>query len=299
MRRLILPFLILSVLSACQRPPQVPVSTASPSAPGTPVSSPTAAAVSTDRIKFPKLAEAGIEVQAVWQVPEGDGMRQLLESPTVGDEIQNLAPVERKRSYEARELQGFLPEEAALGVPWKVPAEQTRAVLNQFSDQVITEMNMDASGSYGILVGQSPDYLEVQLRLHAQFEVITGVFFSPAEFSGHMVVNRKNGSVEFFEVGVPTERALNLGYEMHVGEFLVGLGFIPEMRISGGDRTKLETDWTEQITHDLAAAKLAQSFYAFEKINWVPPNEATALAQKTKRPIFAVVIEGVLTDQSC
>ncbi|MEC9073252.1 MAG: hypothetical protein VX938_12760, partial [Myxococcota bacterium] len=72
------------------------------------------------------------------------------------------------------------------------------------------------------------------------------------------------------------------------------------MELVGGDQGSSETiGWDKEIGHEEGRRLLSSQFYAFQAIDWVPLERALERAQKRSSPIFAIVIKGVLDDQSC
>ena len=138
-------------------------------------------------------------------------------------------------------------------------------------------------------------------EFHAEIEPDQSVFFTPAHFSVSLLVNKQLGTVEHFQLGIPTDEGLNATLTVALPtEALVDIVHVDRMELigaNGGQRP--EIDWTDQIELSDAEMKLKKLFYGFMEIEWVPAEDAISLAEAQQRPIFAVVLWGGLDEQSC
>src|SRR5262249_13825194 len=173
-------------------------------------------------------------------------------------------------------------------------------------------------GAFGVLRAVSADYLDIACRIHTEFNLIPKRFLAayqagaklpftlwctPAYFTGRMIVNRKAGTVEYFYLGLPTDKTLNMHFTASVPEWggeYHDIVRVEHMELTGGDSKLLDNaKWDQSIELAQAKAKLDHQFYKFNDIEWVPTQKALALARETKKPIFAMVMWGSLDDQSC
>ena len=57
--------------------------------------------------------------------------------------------------------------------------------------------------------------------------------------------------------------------------------------------------WESAITAEEADRKFQNALYKFAEIEWTPIEDAVELAKASNRPIHAVLLFGVLDDESC
>lgn len=240
------------------------------------------------------LGSQTLEVEAFWEPSVGLGKELLAPSLPLAEQ----KPVIPKRVYKSSEFEAFLPPKSAkLGDVWALPNAPVERLLQQFHPSATAKLNIPGSGAFAALRARSPERFEVVLRLHGQFEVAHETFLTPAQFAGRVVINRRQKRVEFLSLLVPTEKVSNFGIERWVEPYLAGVGFLPRMELVGGSLS--ESKWEEALELPDVERTLSQLFYPCQAINWVPLDQVLAKAGKEKKPIFAVVLEGVLDDQSC
>ncbi len=214
--------------------------------------------------------------------------------------MEHTKPAQKTRVYSKYDFVGFLPSaEPKVGDLWSIQEGLTQRLLSQFNPRVATLMNLDGSGSYAVLRARSERYYDVVFRLHAQFELIDEVFFNPSQFAGRIVIDRHTAEVAYFEAFVPQDHYRNLDFEVFEDseDAIVGLALIPRMELKGGQMPEVE--WEQEVSEEAARRQLAQEFFPFEALDWLPLKEAISRSQVEEKPILAVVIEGALNDQSC
>ncbi len=158
-------------------------------------------------------------------------------------------------------------------------------------------MNFNGSGAHAIVSSESDEFIEILFRLHAQFELANQLFISPSQFDGRMIVNTGSGQVEYFSVEVPPGHGRNIAFEQYSQAAESGVGLIETMSLSAGAIP--EVKWDRQMATADAREFLADAFFEFHKIDWVPIDQALKKAKDLERPVFAVILEGALDDQSC
>lgn len=298
----------LILLSACGSPQSATQGTPTPVASTSPSSY--RRDPKTGLAANPALGKSPIKLVASWEPMVGP---QLLKKP--GYEIlTKLTPAEPSHTYKSIDFLIFLPPKSvALGAPfpipsdsipvgstWTIPASAAAHFLKQLHPSATADLVFDGPGAYGVLRASSKERWEIDFRIHAQFEVAKGVFVTPAQFAGRMIVNLPQNKVEYVEFTVPQERCANVAIDCVVGEHLAGVGRIPRMQLVGGDEKLLSSEsWLRQISLEEAHRLLRRQFYAFEAIDWSPPKVALARASIEHKPLLAIVIAGPLDDQSC
>jgi hypothetical protein len=147
-------------------------------------------------------------------------------------------------------------------------------------------------------------------RIHAEFELFpedwtAHGWYTPAYLTGRILVNQRTGTVEYFRLGLPTDKALNV----HLTADLRGEGQfwqprdivrVERMELVGGKAGSAEkVPWTKALTEAEAQGRLAKVFYKFLEVDWVPFDQVLAQARSRDRPMFVVVSWGAVDDQSC
>jgi hypothetical protein len=217
-------------------------------------------------------------------------------------------------------LSAFLPESGTkVGQLWALDSEKVKTFLAQFHPNpslhlVATGRRAGPDGAFAILRAASPTHVDIAFRVHAEFSITPKVagplqavraWFTPAYFDGRILVNKTAGTVEHFQLALPTEKALNVFLTVdpsHLGIPRLGHDIVrvERMELSGGDRRLADNiKWAESLSPTEAGRRLARVFYKFEEIDWAPPDQALARARAKNRPIFAIVSWGAIEDQSC
>ena len=219
-------------------------------------------------------------------------------------ELFNPKPTYPLKDYSQTDFQVFLPSSTAnVGDIWELDLKGILPFLCQFHSGATTEITIfsrrrhRSEGSKACLRAISPNYAEIVFRIHAQFVLDGfGIRLLPAQFAGRLILNRKEGAVVEFSLFLPSR---NSNVDVNVFS-AADIAFIPRMELSTLSSTLArEIAWETVITEEEARKKLATAFYKFAKIEWVPIEDAIELAKATDRPIHALVLFGVLDDESC
>lgn len=217
--------------------------------------------------------------------------------------LQSLASgLEKRRTYKARDFALFLPpQDTKVGQVWALEAAKAVSFLTQLHPGASDQGWPYARGAFATLRAVSDTHLEVVFRIHAQFKLPANSSLTPGQFAGRIFIDRAQGAIDYFEIKVPTDNVRNVNFEFrnpdHPG---VGSVFAPRMELVGGRPELLEqTDWAEELEMARSRELLMKQYYAFEKLEWVPFEEALERSRDSGKPVFAIVIMGVLNDQSC
>jgi hypothetical protein len=261
-----------------------------------------------------------LEVKAEW-TPVGKGRDRLdrTVNPIVYSWFTDLRPAEPRKTYTERDFSAFLPPAVGeIGQTWALDLDKIAGILKQF--HIHPSMHLIASGrragpdgAFALLRAASPSYLDILFRIHAEFFLTPGegtpgtapinAWYTPAYFSGSMLVNKQTGTVDYFQLCLPTERALNV----HLTVDANSRGFtvqahdvvrVDRLELSGG-REPEGIHWSKELAPAEAYRRLAKMFYKSLEIDFVPCEQALALARSKSRPIFAIVSWGSFEDQSC
>jgi hypothetical protein len=274
-----------------------------------------------------------LEVTAQW-TPIGKGRDQLHRSvnPIVYSWFTELQPARPVRTYTERDFAAFLPPTLPspqvgegtvgeeVGQVWSLDADRVADFLRQFHPR--PSMHLAApgrragpDGAFAILRAVSPSYLDILFRIHAEFYLTPpdwpagvppiGAWYTPAYFSGRVLVDKRTGTVDYFRLALATDKALNV----HLTVDASGLGFtrqahdivrVERMELAGGDSGLGDNiPWVKALTPAEANGRLAKVFYKSMEIDWLPFDQVLAQARGSGRPIFALVSWGATDDQSC
>jgi hypothetical protein len=231
-------------------------------------------------------------------------------------ESKPALPVAR---HGARALSAFLPQEIeAPGQMWRIEPEAAAAFLRQFHPGASMAFERyhqpygrrpGPPGAFGILRAASPEHLDVVFRVHAEFVLADGAaLYTPACFLGRMLVDRRAGTVESFEMRVPADLGINLNITLTFRlpddrkKEVTNIVFerVEPMELRGGDPERLaELAWDSEIDLAEAHARLKSAFYKFMDVDWVPLEDAVEVARREQKPIVCIVLTSPLEDQSC
>lgn len=230
-----------------------------------------------------------------------------------------LRPAAAQTTYTERDFSAFLPEAVTdVGQLWAIDPDKVKAFLRQFHASaamhlVATGRRAGPDGAFATLRAVSPSHLDIRFRVHAEFLVtpldnpgpLVFAWYTPAYFSGRILVNKTTGTVEHFRLALPTEKALNVFLTANPSMLgIPALGHdivrVERMELSGGDEGLVDRmSWARSLPLAEADRRLARVFYKFEEIDWAPLDQVLAQARDKKRPICAVVSWGATDDQSC
>jgi len=187
-------------------------------------------------------------------------------------------------------------------------------LLNRFAPQ----------GTMAVLRAFSKDYLDIVFRMHAEFQINEPpnfpFWFSPAQFTGNIIISNDGKHVEDFTLYVPNDKKLNVDMEWITGkkkiidqpndpwEMEVDIGYIPEMalHIDGPShkvgelvKEKQLINWEKEISESQARRLLQKKFYPFQEIRYYPFNITYEKANEESKLVHQILLWGSLDDQSC
>ena len=221
------------------------------------------------------------------------------------DTLMNLRAAEPEKWYSASVFHAFLPDEpVSIGEPWKVEEEGVLTLLQQLHPNPSLDMHInvgDSRGLWACLRAYNDTFADIVFRIHAEFKLEDG-WFTPSQFTGHLVIDRIKEEVAFFEMYVPDGPInfdVNWKKDKDASHSIVAGGFC-QMELRAGTQNLLENvEFTESILQEAAERVLIQRFYQSQQIDWVPPEQASEIAQAQQKPIHAISIDGPLMDESC
>ena len=222
------------------------------------------------------------------------------------DALANLRVAEPEKQHPTSVFQSFLPNKlVAVGELWALDVRGVLALLKQLHPKPNLFMHINAGDSYGLwacLRAYNDQYADIVFRIHAEFKLEDG-WFTPSQFTGHLVIDRIEEKVAFFEMYVP-EGVINFDVnwkkEKDQSYVITSTGYCSQMDLRAGMPDLLERiEFTASITQEAAERALIHKFYKSERINWVPPEQVLELAEAQQKPIHAISLDGPLVDESC
>lgn len=226
------------------------------------------------------------------------------------DALANLRVAEPVKQYSASVFRAFLPSEAVtVGEVWQIEKEGALALLRQLHPNPHLDMHIDAGESCGLwtcLRAYNERLAHVAFRIHAEFALTDG-WFTPSQFAGHLVIDRIEEKMVFFQMRVPAEGVMNFDANWETTEegwepsmIITDTGFCPRMELRAGIEPGVQNlEFIEAITEEEAVHKLTLCFYESQQIHWVPLDEALEIAQLEQKPVHAISVDGPLADESC
>ena len=211
----------------------------------------------------------------------------------------NPGPAQPLKHYSTADFQVFLPPSTAnVGDVWDLDPERILPFFHQFHPGATMNLGYGGNGAKACLRALSPEYADIVFRIHARFilDASIGAYLRPAQFAGHLIINRSNGTICQFTLSLPSRNS-----NVDMGAFRThDIGFVPRMELcSLSEPQPKSIDWETAITEEEIRKKFENSLYKFTEIEWTPIENAVELAKALNRPIHAVLLFGVLDDESC
>lgn len=243
-------------------------------------------------------ARAALRLKAHWAQMQS-GHAKFDQHPEYGFYYKTRVHVPT-RLYGVQDLRVLLPAvPVSVGDVWKIEERQLHRFFSQFHPGVLTRLhNGGPDGAYALLRAVSSRYLEIAFRFHVEFELKAGsIYYTPAQFTGYLLVDRKTQSPVALRWYVPTHHSLNV--DLNAGRAIDAV-FVSRMELVGGaiaHTTKIR--WQQSLSWSEARLRLSRQFYAFMSIAWYDVTTGLQTAKQQKKPIHLFVVFGSLDDQSC
>ena len=219
------------------------------------------------------------------------------------DALTNLRVAEPEKTYPASVFQSFLPNKpVSVGELWVPDMTGIVTLLKQLHPNPNLFMHINAGDSLGLwacLRAYNDAYADIVFRIHAEFILEDG-WFTPSQFTGHLVIDRAKGKVSFFEMYVPGG-PVNFDINRVIqASRVAGAGYCSKMELRAGTQDLLENvEFAASITQETAERALILRFYKSQLINWVAPDQVLEMAETQQKPIHVISIDGPLVDESC
>ncbi|KAL5008485.1 hypothetical protein ScPMuIL_014066 [Solemya velum] len=198
-------------------------------------------------------------------------------------------------------------------------------LLSLFHPRPFILTRFGPQGSAACIRAYNNDYLDIVFRIHAEFQLHEPphypFWFSPAQFTGHIVVSRDYEQIMYFQMFVPNDKKLNVDMEWMHGpredeNMEVDIGYLPLMELNSTapsvhlteekpylseipvaenkniDKIVKNIKWTESITMEEARRKLETKFYPFLEVPYYNITTAFSLAEKENKLVHSILLWG-------
>ena len=220
------------------------------------------------------------------------------------DELVNLRVAEPEKQHPASVFQAFLPKNpVSVGDLWVPDMIGIVNLFKQLHPNPNFFLHINAGDSFGLwacLRGYNDQYADIVFRIHAEFKLKDG-WFTPSQFTGHLVIDRNKKKVAFFEMYVPKSVInFDVNWKRDKGGMVTSTGFCPKMELRAGTQDLLENvEFTASIAQAAAERALILRFYKSQQINWVPLAQVLEIARAQQKPIHVISVDGPLVDEAC
>ena len=230
------------------------------------------------------------------------------------DELANLRVAVPEKAYSASVFRAFLPDAAvSVGDLWQIEEAGALELLRQLHPNPRLDMRgYGDPGLWACLRAYTDEFADILFRIHTEFKLGDG-WFTPSQFTGHLIINRPKETVSFFQMRVP-EGPVNfqVSWENEKSSddsnWIADTGFCAQMELRAGAAdilpdiiTRLNSEMSDSIAITQAEAERALNyqFYKSEHIDWVSMEAALELAEAQQKPIHVISIDGPLADETC
>ncbi|KAL4237356.1 selenoprotein N [Mactra antiquata] len=164
--------------------------------------------------------------------------------------------------------------------------------------------------------------IDVVFRIHAEFQLNElpnyPFWFTPAQFTGHLIITKNLQHIVHFDMYVPNTRLLNVDMEWleSSDNMVVDIGYMPEMSVSitspsvpadsvveGVELPKKYADvnslvWTEEITEEEAFRALEVKMYPFKEVPYYNFKESLEHAAEEKKLMHHILLWDVTLEST-
>ena len=256
---------------------------------------------------------SGVQVQAHW-APIADSSLNLHNESLQHIELFNLSPSYPVKEYKSSDFEVCLPSSPMMvGDIWELDGEELVAFLHQFHSGATVSLIHGEEGAFACLRALSLNYAEITFRVHAEFVLESLAHqewqqansandwadearFIPGQFVGQLIINLKTGSIRSFSLRLPSRNS-----NVDINAFqCADMVYVPRMELIANDpNDRIKIAWDSEITEESSHRMLELKFYKFAEIDWMPIDEAVTRSKTKNLPIHAILLWGVLSDESC
>ena len=234
------------------------------------------------------------------------------------DELANFRVAVPEKEHSTSVFRAFLPNAAvSVGNVWQIEEAGALELLRQLHPNSDLDMRDQEGedgtpGLWACLRAYTDEFADIVFRIHAEFKLGDG-WFTPSQFTGHLIINRSEETVAFFQMRLPDgpvnfEVAWQDERSWDDSNWIMDTGFCAQMELRAGAEdvlrditTHLDSEMSDStaITQAEAERALNCQFYKSEQINWISMESALELAQAEQKPIHVISIDGPLADEVC
>ncbi|KAL3872735.1 hypothetical protein ACJMK2_035939 [Sinanodonta woodiana] len=204
-------------------------------------------------------------------------------------------------------------------------------LLNMFHPRPFLINRFAPQGAVACVRAYNQDYIDIEFRLHAEFQLNEPphypFWFTPAQFSGNLIISRDYTKILYFNMYVPNNKKLNVDMEWLNGpkeneNMEVDIGYMPEMALNiTGVSIKLgpenqyirdipipqdpnllqkvkDIKWSKEITQQEAHRKLEVYMYPFKKVPYYNFTTAVDKARDENKLLHSILLWGSLKNDS-
>uniref|UniRef100_A0A8D2KU56 Selenoprotein N n=1 Tax=Varanus komodoensis TaxID=61221 RepID=A0A8D2KU56_VARKO len=205
-------------------------------------------------------------------------------------------------------------------------------LLSMFHPRPFVKTRFAPQGAVACIQAVADFYYKIAFRIHAEFQLNEPpdfpFWFSPAQFTGYVILSKDSSHVREFKLFVPNSRSLNVDMEWLYGtlegsNMEVDIGYLPQMEleslgpsipsvihdengnvIDSREEGPIqfifeEIAWQREISWEEAAGKLEVAMYPFKKVSYLPFTQAFERAKSESKLVHSILLWGALDDQSC
>lgn len=207
-------------------------------------------------------------------------------------------------------------------------------LLHMFHPRPFLYSRFPPQGAVACVRAENEKFLEIEFRLHAEFQLNTPpllpFWFTPAQFSGRLIISKDGSHIEHFEMEVPCNKTLNVDMEWLTGQteknddstgddnevneqnnMEVDIGYLPKMKLRSTAPSyyhaanvssrpeEREIKWQREISHEEAITILETKMYPFKKVPYLSFDKAYTKAKEERKLVHSILLWGALDDQSC
>ncbi|XP_013910021.1 PREDICTED: selenoprotein N-like [Thamnophis sirtalis] len=205
-------------------------------------------------------------------------------------------------------------------------------LLSMFHPRPFVKTRFAPQGAVACIQAVAEFYYKIAFRIHGEFQLNEPpnfpFWFSPAQFTGYIVLSKDSSHVREFKLFVPNNRSLNVDMEWLYGalessNMEVDIGYLPQMELESlgpstpsvihdengnvidsreGEPIQFifeDISWQREISWEEASGKLEVVMYPFKKVSYFPFTQAFEKAKSEGKLVHSILLWGALDDQSC
>ncbi|VDI31112.1 selenoprotein N [Mytilus galloprovincialis] len=153
-------------------------------------------------------------------------------------------------------------------------------LLSMFHPRPFLRSRFPPQGGVASVRAYNKEYLDISFRLHAEFQLSeppnNPMWFTPAQFTGNLIISRDYRKIIYFHMYVPTDKKLNVDMEWindieTAAAMQVDIGFLPQMEMNmvstttDLDKTLKAIKWTNEIPEFDVKRKIEIKMYPFKE----------------------------------